>query len=177
MLSPTDHGIVARQLGRQVRSGVEVAHRCACAAPDVITTEPVLEDGTPFPTTYYLTCPRASAALGRLEGTGLMRELQDKLRDPELALAYRDAHERYLTDRRLLAERTGSAVPEAIGQVSAGGMPDRVKCLHALVAQALACGRGVNPIGDLVLARLDPWWEQHSCMARLAEPGQGDACG
>ena len=68
--------------------------------PDVVTTEPRLPNGTPFPTTYYLTCPRANSRIGTLEASGLMREMQDRLgADPELATAYRRAHEGYLADR------------------------------------------------------------------------------
>jgi len=166
MLQEVDRRMVHLQLGRDVRGVVEVTHRCGCGAPDVIITEPRLPDGAPFPTTYYLTCPVLSAAIGRLEGTGLMRELQELLQDSDLQSAYRAAHERYLADRRLVAQRAGSSVPNAIDSVSAGGMPDRVKCLHALVAQSLACGPGVNPIGDLVLERLGTWWQQVSCAAR-----------
>ena len=69
------------------------AHRCPCGNPDVVETSPRLPDGTPFPTLYYLTCPRANAAASRLESTGRMREWQDELgTDPELAAAYLAAH-------------------------------------------------------------------------------------
>ena len=80
---------------------VAVAHRCPCGQPDVVETSPRLEDGTPFPTLYYLTCPRATAAASRLESAGLMREWQDELAtDPELAAGYRAAHEAYLATPR-----------------------------------------------------------------------------
>ena len=88
---------VARQLGRPPRALVAVAHRCPCGQPDVVETSPRLEDGTPFPTLYYLTCPRATAAASRLESTGRMKEWQaDLATDPELAEGYRRAHEAYL---------------------------------------------------------------------------------
>jgi hypothetical protein len=165
-LQPTDRHIVEAQLGRDIRGAVEVAHRCGCGAPDVIVTEPVLPDGTPFPTTYYLTCPLASAAVGRLEGAGLMRELQEELADEEVGAAYRAAHQRYLADRRQVAVAAGTTVPAAIAHISAGGMPDRVKCLHALLAQSLACGAGVNPMGDRTQQRLSPWWLGTTCAQR-----------
>jgi hypothetical protein len=137
----------------------EIGHRCPCSLPDVVTTEPRLPDGTPFPTTYYLTCPRAASRIGTLEGGGVMKEMQDRLgTDPELAAAYRNAHERYLAARAELGE-----VAEIEG-VSAGGMPDRVKCLHVLAGQSLAQGRGVNPLGDEVLDALGPWWESGPCV-------------
>jgi hypothetical protein len=125
----------------------------------VVVTEPRLPDGTPFPTTYYLTCPRAASLIGTLEGSGLMREMEIRLsQDAALATAYAAAHRAYLRDRAEL----GNA-PE-IAQVSAGGMPDRVKCLHALAGHSLVAGPGVNPLGDEVLERLGAWWADGPCV-------------
>jgi uncharacterized protein len=155
----TDRAAVAAQLGREPRAMRAVAHRCPCGLPDVVETAPRLADGTPFPTLYYLTCPRAASAIGRLEASGLMREMTERLRtDEALADAYRAAHEAYLARRREIAE------VDEIDGVSAGGMPARVKCLHVLVAHSLAAGRGVNPLGDEALDRLDPWWEAGPCV-------------
>ncbi|MFM6974524.1 MAG: DUF501 domain-containing protein [Agromyces sp.] len=135
------------QLGRQPRDVVGIAARCRCGAPTVVATQPRLDDGTPFPTFYYLTHPAATAALSALEADQLMVELNARLAaDPELARAYRAAHESYLSDRAQFGE-----VPEIAG-TSAGGMPTRVKCLHAVAAHSLAAGSGVNPIGDAALA-------------------------
>jgi hypothetical protein len=141
------------------RDETVVAARCPCGNPDVVTTEPRLPEGTPFPTTYYLTCPRAASLIGTLEGNGLMVEMTERLRtDPELAAAYVRAHEAYLAARAELG-----SVPEIEG-ISAGGMPDRVKCLHVLAGQSLAQGPGVNPLGDEVLERLGAWWEPGPCV-------------
>lgn len=157
-LTPEDESVVAQQLGRVPRGAVAVAHRCPCGAPDVVMTAPALPDGTPFPTVYYLTCPRATSAIGTLEGSGLMRAMEERLAtDADLRAAYRAAHEAYLADRRALG------TVEAIDEVSAGGMPDRVKCLHVLVAHALAAGPGVNPLGDEAVALAGPWWARGSC--------------
>ena len=157
-LTPRDEAVVAAQLGRSPRAIHEVGHRCPCGSPDVVTTEPRLPGGTPFPTTYYLTCPRAASLIGTLEGSGLMAEMTERLRsDADLAAAYSRAHESYLAARAELG-----SVPEIEG-ISAGGMPDRVKCLHVLAGQALAQGPGVNPLGDEVLERLGPWWETGPC--------------
>ncbi|GAB2691492.1 DUF501 domain-containing protein [Thalassiella azotivora] len=146
---PEDLAAVGRQLGRQPRGVVGVAHRCPCGQPDVVETVPRLDDGTPFPTTFYLTCPRATGAVSTLESQGLMRRMSERLaEDPDLADRYRQAHEDYLRRRAALGD-----VPEIDG-VSAGGMPDRVKCLHVLVAHSLAAGPGVNPLGDETLAEL-----------------------
>jgi uncharacterized protein len=167
-IAQEDAEAVTAQLGRKPRAVREVAHRCPCGLPAVVTTSPRLEDGTPFPTLYYLTCPRAAAAVGRLEGSGLMGQMTDRLRtDPALAASYRAAHERYLSRREQIGH-----VPEIAG-VSAGGMPSRVKCLHVLVAHALAAGPGVNPLGDEALAALPDWWEQGGCVPPTTEEADG----
>src|SRR3954471_17204388 len=101
--SETDLEIVAEQLGRRPRGTHAIAHRCPCGNPDVVETEPRLDDGTPFPTTYYLTCPRATAACSRLESAGVMRDMQERLStDPELAQRYQAAHEDYLKRREAI---------------------------------------------------------------------------
>jgi len=159
VISPDDAAAVAAQLGREPRAIHAVGHRCPCGNPDVVTTEPRLPDGTPFPTTYYLTCPRAASLIGTLEGSGLMKEMEARLGDDEeLAASYAAAHRAFLADRAALG-----SVPEIEG-VSAGGMPRRVKCLHVLAAHALAAGPGTNILGDEVLAELGPWWESGSCV-------------
>lgn len=143
-----------------------MAHRCPCGAPDVVTTEPRLPDGTPFPTVYYLTCTRLASAIGTLEASGLMREMEARLRaDASLAAAYRGAHEAYLRDREALGH------VEEIDGITAGGMPDRVKCLHVLAAHALAAGPGVNPLGDEVLASVGQWWRANPCTPAPAPSG------
>lgn len=144
--SGNDIEIVSSQLGRPARDIVAIAARCVCGNPIVVQTKPRLEDGTPFPTVYYLTLPAATAAVSTLEAEGLMAQLQEQLaEDASLRSKYLAAHDSYLRDR----EELGS-VPEIAG-ISAGGMPDRIKCLHSLVAHSLAKGPGVNPIGDLAL--------------------------
>ncbi|NED95192.1 DUF501 domain-containing protein [Phytoactinopolyspora alkaliphila] len=155
------------QLGRPLRGVRAVAARCATGHPAVVETEPRLPDGTPFPTVYYLTCPRAVAAASTLESLGVMYELSARLdEDAALADAYRAAHEAYLTDR----EKIGHV--EEIAGVSAGGMPSRVKCLHVLAAHSLAAGSGVNPLGDEALERMaaleDKPWTPDTCTWRPA---------
>lgn len=162
-IDAADESVIERQLGRTPRGIAAIGHRCPCGQPDVVTTEPRLPGGTPFPTMYYLTCPRAASRIGTLEGGGLMREMEARLdTDPELAAAYCAAHEAYLADRSRLAESVGQSVPEIEG-ISAGGMPDRVKCLHVLAGHALAAGPGVNPLGDEVLELLGEWWGPGPC--------------
>ncbi len=160
-LTAEDEATVTAQLQRPPRGIAGVAHRCPCGKPDVVATAPRLDDGTPFPTTYYLTCPRATSACSTLESQGLMAQMTNRLTaDADLAGAYAGAHVAYLADREALGE-----VPEIAG-VSAGGMPDRVKCLHVLVAHSLAAGPGVNPLGDEALAAVGPYWRR-PCLAEV----------
>lgn len=157
----SDRLVMCQQLGRPVRGLAGIAHFCDCGLPDVATTFPRLPDGSPFPTLFYLTCPRTNSAIGTLEASGLMSEMQQRLgEDSELARQYREAHIDYLKRRTALSD-----VPEIFG-VSAGGMPDRVKCLHVLVAHALAAGPGVNPFGDEALALLGTLGEGGPCVSR-----------
>ncbi|MFM6979869.1 MAG: DUF501 domain-containing protein [Micrococcales bacterium] len=152
---------VSRQLGRPVRDVAAIAARCVCGNPVVVQTAPRLGDGTPFPTLYYLTHPAATAAVSTLEATGLMVTLQDRLGDDEaFAASYALAHEAYIHDRDELSKVLGLSVPEIDG-ISAGGMPTRVKCLHALVGHALAAGPGVNLVGDIALAECS--WSPSVC--------------
>jgi hypothetical protein len=160
VIAAEDAAAIEAELGRPPRGIHDIGHRCPCGNPDVVSTEPRLEDGTPFPTTFYLTCPRAASLIGTLEASGLMREMTDRLdSDPELAEAYRGAHESYLAFRESIGH-----VPEIAG-VSAGGMPTRVKCLHVLAGQALAQGPGVNPLGDEVLDLLGDFWAAGPCVS------------
>ena len=147
MVDSADLEAVARQLGREPRGVLEVAYRCLDGEPGVVKTAPKLPDGTPFPTLYYLTHPVLTAAASRLETTGLMRDMTERLGvDSDLAAAYRRAPESYLAERDAI---------ESLGTTfSGGGMPDRVKCLHVLIAHSLAKGPGVNPFGDEALALL-----------------------
>lgn len=157
-VSAADLTTLAEQLGRPPRGVVAIAARCVCGRPLVVRTAPRLEDGTPFPTSFYLTSPPAVAAVSTLEASGVMKEMTARIaEDEELAKAHRAAHEDYLRRRSELGE-----VPEIEG-ISAGGMPDRVKCLHVLVAHALAVGPGVNPIGDETLALISEAWRPDRC--------------
>ena len=129
-----------------------VAHRCPCGLPDVVRDRAPAAGRHAVPDAVL---PDLSAGgrppSARWSRPGMMREMTERLgADPELAAAYRRAHEAYVAAR----ERLG-VVPEIAG-VSAGGMPDRVKCLHVLVAHALAAGPGVNPLGDEALAAARP---------------------
>ena len=147
MVDRADLDAVARQLGREPRGLLAIAYRCPNGEPGVVMTAPRLSDGTPFPTLYYLTHPVLTAAASRLESEGVMRVMTAALQDdPALAADYRRAHESYLAER--------DAIESLDTTFSGGGMPDRVKCLHVVMAHSLAKGRGVNPFGDQALAML-----------------------
>ncbi|TDU91352.1 hypothetical protein EV138_4957 [Kribbella voronezhensis] len=159
-VSAADQAAVSAQLGRTARGIRSIAHRCSCGLPDVVETEPRLADGTPFPTTFYITCPRLASAIGTLEAGGMMKEMTERLgTDEELAKAYQAAHESYLAHRESIEHVT------EIDGITAGGMPTRVKCLHVLVGHSLAVGPGVNPLGDEALEALSDWGRRGPCVS------------
>lgn len=156
---PEDLLCIENQLGRKPRDVHAIAYRCPCGNPAVVETNPRLADGTPFPTFYYATCPRLTGAISTLESSGLMAHMNRRLEiDPELNGAYSAAHVDYLAARAALSVHV-----DEIEDISAGGMPERVKCLHSLVAHSLAAGPGVNPLGDEALAKLPKWWLDQPC--------------
>lgn len=150
-VNETDRAAVERQLGRGPRGLRAIVARDAAGEPTVVCTHPRLPDGTPFPTLYYLTAPALVGIASTLEAEGLMRDMAERLAaEPELAERYRRAHEAYLAERDAL---------EALGtDVSAGGMPDRVKCLHVHLAHTLASGPGINPFGDELVEIIAERW-------------------
>lgn len=165
MIDPADIAAITEQLGRPPRGMIEISSRCPSGHPNGVKTEPRLPDGTPFPTLYYLTCPRLTGAIGTLEASGLMAEMTQRLsEDPELAAAYRAAHESYLAEREAIGH------VEEIDGISAGGMPDRVKCLHVLVGHSLAKGPGVNPLGDEAVRLLGDYWGHSACAPASSDP-------
>ena len=160
--SQSDLDAIAIQLGREPRDVHGIAYRCPCGNPAVVETQPRLGDGTPFPTFYYATCPNLTAEISTLENSDLMSDMNQRLeRDAELSGAYHAAHDDYIAARSAL----GVDVPE-IADISAGGMPDRVICLHSLIAHSLAAGPDVNPLGDEARDRLPEWWQNGDCISR-----------
>ena len=145
VVAQADLDRVAEQLGRAPRGVLAVAYRTPDGEPAVVKTAPRLPDGTPFPTLYYLTDPRLTAEASRQESAGIMREMEALLAaDESIAENYRAAHRHYLESRNAL-EDLGT-------DFTGGGMPDRVKCLHVLIAYALAEGPGVVRLGDEAVA-------------------------
>jgi hypothetical protein len=151
-----------------------VAHTCPCGLPDVVQSAPRLADSTPFPTLFYLTCPRAVAAMSRLESSGLMREMTERLRaSPRLRERYQAAHRDYLARRAEAAMQAGQE-PLPPTMQSAGGMPERVKCLHALAAHELAVP-GANPLGAEAVDAAPVWWQAGPCVAPDGQGQEGQA--
>ena len=159
-VTQADIEALGQQLGRVPRGVVAIAARCVCGRPAVVQTAPRLDDGSPFPTTFYLTLPGAVYGCSALEATHYMDELNQRLaEDEQLAAAYAQAHQAYLAEREKLGH-----VDEIAG-ISAGGMPTRVNCLHALVGHSLAAGAGVNPIGDIAIETMRErgLWDKQVC--------------
>ncbi len=147
-LADEDLDLLGGMLGRPPRGRPAAAVRCGWGLPAVVRVDPRLEGGTPFPTTFWLACPLASRHCGRLEAESSMVGLNERLaEDQQLAAEYAAAHERYVGFRDSL----GDPVP---GAPSAGGMPGRVKCLHALYGHHLATRD--NPIGAWVSEQVEP---------------------
>lgn len=174
-LTPTDQDIrvLSAQLGRTVRDVIEIPARCVCGNPLVAATAPRLSNGSPFPTVFYLAHPAITAAASRLEAGGLMYEMTDALAaDTELANRYTLAHENYLAERERIRLISGTDEVPEIENISAGGMPTRVKCLHAVIGHTLAVGCGINPMGDWGLDEIADWWTPQVC---ACEPSWRDA--
>jgi hypothetical protein len=145
-----DRAVVAVQLDREPRSRVDVVARCHLGLPTVIRVPPFLDDGTPFPTTYWLTCPLAVRRIGRLEAAGGVRQAEARLAaDPGLARAHDAAMARYEQERDAsIGEDTGPHRPRG----GVGGARAGVKCLHAHYADHAA--GNANPVGAITSARI-----------------------
>ena len=149
-----DDAAVAAQLGRPIRSAADPVVRCHLDLPVVVRVPPLLDDGTPFPTRYWLSCPLASKRIGRLEGAGGVAALERRAdRVPEFGERLERAHRRYE------AERDAALPPGADPRPSGGvaGAALGVKCLHAHYADH-AAGND-NPVGETVA----PWVEPLDC--------------
>lgn len=158
---PADRRLIQAQIGRDVRGSVAVAARCRYGLPAVVRTAPLLPDGTPFPTLYWLACPAARVAVGRLEAAGWNTLLSERVTaEPDLARAHAAAHTGYLAQRDAMARLPGDP--------GVGGLPGRVKCLHALYAHQLATG--ADPVGRIVSQAVDPVDCPGPCVDPAREP-------
>jgi hypothetical protein len=142
--SEDDAHIVETQLGRPLRGRWAVARRCHLDLPMVVENHPRLDDGSPFPTLFWLTCPLLHRRVSRLEGGGGMAAMTRRLAvDDDLRARLEDSLIRYR------ARRDDHEVVEDSGAPPGGG-PRRVKCLHAHTAHELA--DPPNPAGAIALA-------------------------
>ena len=160
-----EHEVVAVQLERPLRAPVDVRVRCPLDLPVVVAVPPLLDDGTPFPTRYWLTCPLASIRVGRIESTGGVKAMERWVQsDPETEVRFQAAGDRYAAERdRLIPD---DAVHRPTGGVA--GSRRGVKCLHAHYADH-AAGND-NPVGEMVA----PWVEPLDCaVGCVVENGSG----
>ncbi len=147
-----DRDVVARQIGRSPRAFRRVAVRCPFGRPAVTEQAPYADDGTPFPTAFWLTCPHLVAAVSRLEAAGgVARWTEAASSDPELGESLRRADEEQRSLRPELDAGIGGA------SVPVGGL----KCLHAHVAFALA--RPGYRLGEQIVDELTPLWPNRCC--------------
>jgi hypothetical protein len=148
-----DRQIVERQLGRAPRAFRRVVVRCPWDRPAVTEQAPFDDNGEPFPTTYYVTCPALVAAISRIEAAGgVERWTRAAQEDPELAASLESAHEE---QRRLRPE-----LPSGVGGATRTGS---LKCLHAHAAFALA--HPGYELGRRIVSEVEPLWPtDHCCM-------------
>lgn len=146
-----DREVIETQIGRPLRASSEVVVRCHLGLPVVLRVPPHLDDGTPFPTRYWLTCPLAATRIGRIEGAGGVKRMENKARaDAGFATDLEEAHASYAAERDVAI--TDTAAPKPSGGV--GGAAKGVKCLHAHYAHRAAGGD--NPVGALVAEWIEP---------------------
>jgi hypothetical protein len=157
-----DRQVIEVQIGRPLRAESEVVARCHLGLPVVVRVPPHLDDGTPFPTTYWLTCPLATTRIGRLEGAGGVKRMESKAAaDPGFAASLERAHSAYAAERdSLITERDAPSPSGGVGGAATG-----VKCLHAHYAHHAAGGE--NPVGELV----DAWIGPLDCVVRCVVEG------
>lgn len=157
---------IRAQLGRIPRGVAGISARCVCGSPMVVATLARLDDGSPFPTCFYLSYPKLVKAASNLEARQVMEQWQRELQENEAQLQhYGQAHLEYIAARRQISKLAGLGEVPEIENISAGGMPNRIKCLHALIGHSLSAGPGVNPIGDRALRQIksENLWNPQYC--------------
>ena len=137
--------IVEIQLGRKLRSEVTVTTSCHFNLPVVIKVPPNLDDGTPFPTTYWLSCPMYTKKIGSLESKGLIKELDSQIQsDKNLYKQWIGRQESYEAERNDEVDENSKIPPYG----GVGGARESIKCLHSHFADQLATGK--NMVGNIV---------------------------
>ncbi len=144
-------GAIAAQLGRPLRAESRVVARCHLDLPVVIEVPPLLNDGTPFPTRYWLTCPLAVKRISRIESRGEIGRLETRRQnDRTFAADLDEAHRRYESERDILLPPDASPRPRG----GVAGAVAGIKCLHAHYADH-ASGND-NPVGAMVAPQIEP---------------------
>jgi hypothetical protein len=142
---------ISAQIGRPLRASSEVVASCHLGLPVVVAVPPLLDDGTPFPTRYWLTCPLAVRRVSRLESAGEIKRLERRrLEDSDFEAALSGAHARYELERDRLLPLDAQRRPRG----GVGGSASGVKCLHAHYADAVAGND--NPVGRIVASDVEP---------------------
>lgn len=151
MTQGDDREVVEIQIGRSLRAESVPVSRCHLGLPVVVRVPPILDDGTPFPTLYWLSCPLATTRIARLESAGGIRRLEQKAQaEPEFGSALDRANDAYRQERDLLVEPGADRAPSG----GVGGTGEGIKCLHAHYAHTRAGGD--NPVGALVRDWIEP---------------------
>jgi hypothetical protein len=146
-----DRKVVEAQIGRPLRAESIPVSRCHLDLPVVVRVTPILDDGTPFPTLYWLTCPLATTRIARIEGAGGVKRMERKaVTDPDFGARLELAHAAYAAERDALVPEGASPAPTG----GVGGARAGVKCLHAAYAHTRAGGD--NPVGELVQGWIEP---------------------
>ena len=159
-----DQAVVAAQIDRSLRAEVSVESRCLLGLPVVAAVPPLLDDGTPFPTRFWLTCPLATRRVARLESAGAVARVEAYVRSsPQHSAALAQAHTRYARERDRLISPGASPVPA--GGVG-GNQADGLKCLHAHYADTAA--GNANPFGEIIR----PFVEPLDCTVPCIVPGE-----
>ena len=141
-----DKKIVEAQIDRSLRSDVTVSSRCHLNLPAAIKVPPNLDDGTPFPTTYWLTCPMYNKKIGSLESQGLITELDNEiLNNSKLRTAWSERQISYRQERESSHDQSNEHLPTG----GVGGATESIKCLHSHTADEISTGK--NPIGKIIL--------------------------
>lgn len=163
MTQPDDQDDIEAQIGRPPRAESVTVSRCHLGLPVVVRVPPILDDGTPFPTLYWLTCPLATARVSRLEASGGVKRMEKKAEsDHGFGDRLEKAHRSYQGERDALLPVGSGPVPSG----GVGGARLGVKCLHAHYAHERAGGD--NPVGALVAE----WVEPLDCLVPCVVDGE-----
>lgn len=166
MKKSNDKEIVEVQLKRKVRSHIDIRSRCHLGLPVVTFVPPNLDDGTPFPTTYWLTCPLLVQRVSSLEASGMVKVFDEMIQKRgALRNLWKERQKTYEEERKLLEDDSTHISPEG----GVAGTSDHIKCLHAHLADYLATGK--NPIGKNIESLIGGC----DCTVPCVNTGEGEA--